>query len=664
MFKRSLSTMKQTKKNKRTSFADKGNIFTVLRSWMAAYSLKRAVLLVLVGVGVGILAALIITFVTRATTNTVNLEPENGANSSHACVENGAATSGGKSIKFQSQPCLTYKDIIVSPTGLDSNSRDGSSAEQAYKTISFAVSKVASPSRIRIMAGTYIEQVTIQKTDIIIEPYGNGDVTINGAIPEFLTAKSWTSVQSGLYKYNLGRDEYRSDGSNVIYGSDGQQQWTYPDIGQIYSLPTVGHLPGVFLVNNIFSQSEVHVATNTGRPPTAPLYIGGKTPTLYFKNSRGIHINSVANSRLKIEYGSYNIYLNNTDNVTINDVDIVGGKSAVLAFDSSNVSITNNQLHGTFGRAWDWADVKEGNSYNTMENQALQIKAISKDVSNVVVSGNDMSGYFNGVNFDVINPYFINSSVIANNKIHDSSDDGIEIDAQYKNLVVKGNTVYDVYSPISSTAGAIGPVDVYENLFIANRAISDDHGATTSGPGYPIKMNNVDTPVYKNIHFYQNTFYYAGGATQGRYTVHSTAGKETHDVTFLNNIFYSYGGGLIRGTGRAQDNVVWSGNLFYSVKDDPATPWDDNFWAWNDYYNSDDVNNYSHLSQIIAANKMPAQWQGNIEGDPDFNCVDPLNTSCFRVSAAIAKPASKQPLPSTFTDSSRLNARTRLGAFE
>lgn len=61
---------------------------------------------------------------------------------------------------------------------------------------------------------------------------------------------------------------------------------------------------------------------------------------------------------------------------------------------------------------------------------------------------------------------------------------------------------------------------------------------------------------------------------------------------------------------------------------------------------------------------MPSSWKGNIEGNPSFNCVDPLNRTCFRPSASVTKPGAKQAIPSDFTESSRLNARTRLGAFE
>jgi hypothetical protein len=652
--------------NKQTLFSKETSIFKLPQK------MRRPAVLLLAFSVIGA----VIVLVSLAATNSISIEPENGSTSDNACKISDPTASNTSSIRFSQQPCQIYHDIFVSPSGNDS--RTGTTEAQAVKTLTKAVALAADFSRIRLMAGTYLEQVTIKKNNLIIEPYGNGDVEINGAIPEFVNGVSgWTPVQSGIYKYVLTRNEYQSDGGNVIYDSNGQQQWTYSNYAQLLNRQTVNKLPGVFLLNNLFGVSEVNVATDTGHAPTAPLYIGGANPTIYINGASNISINSAGNSKLKLMYGSHNIFAKNSNDIKINSVEITGGKDAIDIYDTSNVSIKNNQLHGTFSPQWDWADVKEGNTYNTMENQAIQIKSLTKDNSNIVVDGNDMSGYFNGVNFDAISPYFIDNSVISNNKIHDSNDDGIEVDAQYRNLAINGNLVYDVYSPFSSTSyngTAGGPIDVFENVFVANRVVSDDHGATTAGPSFALKMNDYATvPVSKNIHFYYNTFYFSGtnvgptgmGGGNGRLTVDTNPGKEVKDESFINNIFYSYDGGIVRGSGRVADNIQWDGNVFYSAKNYPDNSWADNYWAWNSYYSSDnDFNNYPTLSSIISAGAMPTQWQGNVEGNPGFNCVDRFDGSCFRASASITKPSSKQPIPSGFTDSSRLNSRTRLGAFE
>lgn len=402
----------------------------------------------------------------------------------------------------------------------------------------------------------------------------------------------------------------------------------------------------------------MYVATSTGQPPTSPLYVGGTDATIDIYNANNVTIRGISSSKLKVIYGNSNIRIRNGGNIKVDNVDIMGGKSAVMSFDASNVSVTNNRAHGTFGRDWDWADVKERPGTKTMENQAIFIKPLTKDISNIVVDGNDVSGYFNGVNLSAIDDaHYIKDSVISNNLIHDSLDDGIEIDSSYKNLVVKGNTVYDVYSPFSATGGDTGPVDVYENLFIADRTISDDFGAITSGPSYSIKMNNDQGNLTKNMHFYNNTFYFAGNSGNLRKTVQTETNKVTSQVSFVNNIFYSYDGGIVRGTGRAQDGVEWDGNLFYSEKNDP-----NNYYAWNSLH--DTVHSYATLSAIISTGGIPPQWQGNIEGNPSFNCVTPTNASCFRASASITKPTNMQPIPGDFTESGRLNNRTRIGAFE
>lgn len=609
-------------------------------------------------VSFSVIGALLI-LVSQAAVNFASLEPEAGTRTGNASIEASSLTSGGSFLKFGQQP---YTDMFVSTAGSDSN--NGSTEALAVKTITKAVQLAKANNehtRIRIKSGTYIEQVQVLNTNnLIIEPFGNGDVTVNGAIKEFISGVSgWSQVQSGIYRKDLGRDEYKSDGSNVIYGSDGQQQWTYPDILQLKSRFTVNQLPGVFINNNILLGAlGVYVATDTGQPPTAPLYIGGTDPTIEINNSDNIAINGLTNSKLNIVYGSYNIHVKDSDGIRISDVDITGGKSAVAAFDTSNLSITNSNLHGTFGREWDWADVKERPGTKTMENQAVHIKPLNKDVNNIVVDGNDISGYFNGVNMGGTTTYFIDDSVISNNIIHDSIDDGIEIDSQYKNLVIHGNKIYDTYSPFSSTGGQVGPVYVYENLFIAERDISDDFGEVRKGPSFAIKMNNDSSSlVEKNIHFYHNTFYFAGNSGNLRKTVQSTNSSVTKGVSFINNIFHSTQGGILRGTGRAQDTIEWDGNVFYSEVNDPT-----NYYAWNSH--DDATHSFISLSSIISAGAMPSGWQGNLEGNPGFNCIVSTNSSCFRSTANITKPSSLQPIPSAFAESTRLNDRTRIGAFE
>lgn len=611
-----------------------------------------------------IIGALIV-LISNAAIIPTSVQPESGARTGNVCSDNDSQASGGGYIKF-GKVCT---DLFVSTTGSDSN--NGTTTALAVKTVGKALSLSSGPTRIRIMAGSYIEQVLIQKNDITIEPYGNGDVTINGAMKEFINGVSgWANSSNGVYRYSLTRNETKKDGSNMIYGADGKQQWTYSNYAQLLNTSYTKNYAGVFVDNNIFGNSDVYVVTNTGQKPTAPLYISSD-PTIYIRDVSNVSINSAGNSKLTLMYGSYNVFARNGNNIKIDGLDVVGGQNGINAYDSSNVAITNNTVRGAFNKDWDWADVKEGDpitpngDYSPMENSGIFVKPSGTDVTNVTVDNNKVNGYFNGINFGGTTSRFIDNSVVSNNIISDNNDDGIEIDSYYRNLVIKGNVIYDAYSPFSSTSGRTGPIYVYENVIIANREVSEEHYAIKKGPGFPLKMNNIIGPANKNLHFYYNTFYYKGHPRHKRYMVHTGPGTETSNVSFTNNIFYSYGGGLIMGSGRAQDNVNWDGNLFYSVKDDPNDVWDDNYWSWNSYYNSDNTqDNFSSLSQIIAAGKMPSQWQGNIEGNPAFNCVVPATLTCFRATSAVSRPASKQLLPGAFADSGRLNGRTRVGAFE
>lgn len=624
----------------------------------------------------------IIVLATRAAVNTASFQAEIGTPSGNVSIENGDCSASGCSfIKFGQQ---AYTDLFVnnsSSCSTCSDSNDGSTEALAVKTIKSAVQKATDYTRIRIKSGTYIETIRIQKNNLKIEPFGNGNVTIIGAIPEFIQPVTWIKVQTGVYRRDIGRDEYGSLG-NTIYGSDGQQQWSYDSLDELMSKNTVNDLPGVFIQNSAVlalagKPLGVYVATSTGQPPTSPLYIGSNESTIDISGSDNITINGLANSKLNIMYGNYNIQTkNNSNNIKITNVNITGGRSGIAIYDTSNVLIKDNEVHGTFGRNWDWADVKEY-SQSTMENQGIHVKTNNQNMTNIVTDGNNISGYFNSINYSRsypypkgnplyhTSPYSIDDSVISNNVLHDSIDDGIEVDGKYRNLVVKGNKVYDTYSPFSASGGKIGPVYVYENLFVADRVISDDHGAIQKGPSYALKMNTEgEATEVKNMHFYHNTFYFAGNSNHRR-TVETLPSSITKNVSFTNNIFFSTQGGILRGTGRAADGIEYDGNVFYSQVNN-SDPDKANFYAWNSYY--DNAHSYSSLSAILSSGAMPpsSQWKNNAEGNPGLTyCPDPnSNANCFKSSASITKPFPLEPIPGTFAESDRLDKRTRIGAFE
>ncbi len=623
---------------------------------------ERVVVLLLVFGAVGSF----IVFATHAATSSNWIEPENGTLSGNVSGDSDAGASGGSFVKFGQQP---YQDLFVSTSGSDSN--DGKSQGNAVKTISKAMQLATEYTRIRIMTGKYTETVRIQKNNIRVEPFGNGDVEVVGAIPEFINGVSnWEYVQPGIYKSNLGRVDHNTNQSNTVYTGDGKQWWSYNSLFGLLNRITKNNLPGVRIEHQLFTGfSEVYVATDDNQPPDAPLYIGGAWPTFDVNGVNNITIQGLTNSKLKISYGDNNVQIRNSNNVTVNNTEITGGTYGIYAYDSSYLNLKNNTIKGQFERSWTFADVK--NYPASMENAAIIVRANTKNINNIMTEGNTITGYWAGIYYQSVdtlldpnspNKYYNENSAIADNVLHDIWGPGLETEAYLRNLVVKGNLVYDAGEAYSPAPVRDGPVYVYENVIIAERVQLDVLGEATSGPGQSIKMNNDHMAPPENIHFYHNTFYYAGNDTNAMKTVHSTDNPLilTQNVSFTNNIFYSKDGVILRGSGRAQDGIEFDGNVFYS-----PTASAKRYFSWNSFYDQNGtVNNYSSLSDIINGGKMPSQWQSNAEGNPNFNCVDPANTSCFRASATITKPSPLQPIPSGFAESSRLNNRTRIGAFE
>lgn len=612
------------------------------------------------------IVGLIFLLVSYASSSPPGIETEDGTASGSVSSFSDANASGGNAVKFGQHP---YRDLFVSTTGNDAN--NGSSQTAPVRTIVKAVQLANDYTRIRVMAGKYTETFRIQKNNLIIEPFGNGDVEVVGAIPEFINGVSnWEYVQPGIYKSNLGRTDHVNGEASTIYAGNGDQWWSYNSLFGLLNRITKNNLPGVRIESQLFTGfSDVYVATDDNQPPKAPLYIGGAWPTIDINGANNITIQGIGSSKLKISYGNNNIQIRNSNNVSVKNTEITGGTYGIYAYDSSYLNFKNNTLKGKFGRTWTFTDVK--NYPASMENAAIIVRANTKNISNVITEGNTITGYWAGIYYqstdnllDPNNPnkYYNQNSVIAGNTMHDIAGPGVETEAYLRNLIVKGNVVYDTGEAFSPAPVRDGPVYVYENLFIAERVGLDVLGEATSGPGQSIKMNNDHVVPPENIYYYHNTFYYAGNDTNAMKTVHSTDNPLiiTKKVSFINNIFYSKDGVILRGTGRAQDEIEFDGNIFYS-----PTPSAKRYFSWNSFYDQNGtVNNFSSLSDIINGGKMPSQWQGNVEGNPSFNCVDPANTSCFRVGASIARPSSLQPIPSWFPESSRFNSRTTIGAYQ
>lgn len=599
---------------------------------------------------------------TKAAGQTVSFEAEQGS-SSVGFISDSTA-SGGRAVRF-GQP---YQDLFVSTQGNDAN--NGKTQASPVKTLNRAVQLATDYTRIRVLAGRYIQTVQIQKNNLIIEPFGNGDVEVVGAIPEYVNGVSnWENVQYGIYKHNLGRADNIVGGSSAIYNGNGDQWWSYNSLLSLLNRNTKNNLPGARIENQLFTGfSEVYVATDDNQPPKAPLYIGGGWSTVDLNTVNNVTIQSIPNSKLKLSYGNNNVSIRDSTNINIRDVEITGGNYGIYAADSSYLNFKDNVFKGKFGRTWTYTDVK--NYPASMENAAIIVRANTKDISNVITEGNTITGYWAAIYYQTLDPaldqnnpnkYFNRNSVIAGNTVHDNGV-AIETEAYFDNLIIKGNVVYDAGESFSPAPVRGGPVYVYENLFFADRTGYDVLGEAEVKPGGAIKMNNDHVAPPENIHVYHNTFYYTGVDTNAMKTVDSTANPLiiTKNVSFTNNIFYSMQGNIIRGTGRAQDNIEFDGNLFYSPVSIPKR-----YFSWNSFYEQDGTaNNFPSLSSIISAGKMPSQWQGNAEGNPGFNCVDPANASCFKPTASIAAPATLQPIPSNFPESARLNNRTRIGAYE
>jgi hypothetical protein len=167
---------------------------------------------------------------------------------------------------------------------------------------------------------------------------------------------------------------------------------------------------------------------------------------------------------------------------------------------------------------------------------------------------------------------------VSGNTIQRIHDDALEIEGRVQegfkgavNLRVFNNWVEDCYVGVSLGSLEPGPVYVYRNTIINNRAVIYKEGARPSvNTAFKTGKHSWGQSVGWRI--YHNTIYTEGGQLNADWV--GTGNNDLHDVIWLNNIFYATRGGFGRRTGLASNGVYFDGNLYFSGRSEPF---------WNDY---------------------------------------------------------------------------------
>ena len=561
-------------------------------------------------------------------------------------------------------------DVHVSTSG-DDTTGDGTLA-LPYQTIEHSLDQALSGDTIRIHTGLYMENLFIDtRNNLTIEPFGDGDVTISGAIKELTQTGqgNWTFVSNEIgtaygnsyavwrYDYPVGFDHGAAGTSsnayrliqNSIADENDDLIWTYPGpntFAERYIQDKNGR-GAYFTLASIFYSPE----NPTDDPNDYILYVTGSKEALYIFNSTNILLRSVAGSRLKFKDGSRSVIrVQESSDINFDNIDIVGSSNSILMEQTQNSSFTNSFVDGKYSALWTFDNVKTCNEEyvgftpvsggcgvissstpgsivtRSMENALF----ISNNVDDFTFVNNDLSNAHNGA-------VFIGSSdnpMIAENFISNVSDDAIEIDSSITNAEITKNHIYGASVALSGAAHLLGPTYVHGNTFV------QDH---LSNIGQSIKMVGASFlgGTTKSIHIYHNSFFRDDTPTAtipmlnmigvGDYTCcgyDGTDGTTITDMSLFNNIYSTIGSHIVGSTALASNNVQHRSNLFHT-----ANPASNSYTNWNSNPLPHTI--YGSLADIVTAGAMPVTWTNNREGDPlyqggprtsrDYFILDPIS---------------------------------------
>ncbi len=293
-----------------------------------------------------------------------------------------------------------------------------------------------------------------------------------------------------------------------------------------------------------------------------------------------------------------NIYVKNSDNVIIKDNTAIGGIYSIDVRSSGNVVINGNEVQMSPGSDWTWND---DTKRSAMETSGI---CLIDDLDNLVVSGNLLHGYFNGIYVFTQKTGKFKDIQVFNNTLHDIYDDAIEIEDYCNGGRFFRNKVTDAFVAIS-----LSPVDatqktcrVYNNVLVADKVNKWDHSGTTYlGECYKI----IDTDGIEDVIFESNTCVGRG--------VYTTTGKShtQKDTDWINNIFYSDSEKALEKSGMASDGVMYDYNIYFRKSSGPLFR----------YWNSDtDTTQFNTLAAALSSKNDPGNWDMHSKDiDPLFN---------------------------------------------
>lgn len=600
-------------------------------------------------------------------------------------------------LPFLPLQATTYHVATLAACADDTNNGQSitcSGADGPFKTLDQAIKSIQMGDTILIGKGIYFEQLDFKnKKDIVVMPYGNGRVTLSGAMEEY------TYPQNGLWTYEGTRFStyhnqyfkvYYSDyaggtytpnptqsdltlAQNIIVDDQGRKLWSYADSALFTQHPVkVAFGEGCY-----FDWDKVYIAFEDQQknPNDVPLFL----------SKSGTCITVRAGSRITFDGGpNHLLTLNHTGRTGLSASDSAalivrrmkfknGHRLLYIQPTAGAATIENCEFEGNFDSLWTWGNVKScyGNpSGNPDFSGCIRLRDLTGNPDSVggvrtnettaicinsdqmcIVRNNKISGTFNGILATGPN------ALIEKNRIWNIFDDAIETEGSIYNIIIRHNWVWDAYRCHAGVTIHPGPVYVYENIFCGTKNSIEWWDFVVDSAGMvelsrPLKYwgrNTSDSSL--NTHYYYNTIY----GVETPFLIGGSGCNTDSDVyasSTYNNIFVSESTISIN-SGKEANGVVNKSNIWWTT----GTP-TYRFTCWND--------NNSHIYQP----PMPISWTNNQVVDPQFQGGS-LHMPWIYFGLQATSPAREannfllEPIPVGWPEAQRLNnQRTNAGAVE
>lgn len=504
----------------------------------------------------------------------------------------------------------------------DGNSRYNATLAEPFCTIDPAVDALTCGDIVMVATGEYYEfvdrnAVNCTTNTTILTSYPGNEVNISYVKDEFL------SVPHALCTNVSGINNIAEGVWECSSGFAWDWHWVTLLNGtqfHVYDYFTNASTIGAFnestheyssWANNSGNHIYLKFSDQTINPNNLPLYVSER------QTDGALHLEDCAGwliENLTVKYTNRGIKLEDTDEVTVSNNKIYGGRTGVHLLrtvgEMDNNTVVNNTIQSYWNfDDWMWEDIKPG-SDNMLVSENFETNGIllTNVGSNNIIDNNTIDQYFNGIYLSSSGGHRDVSTEIKNNYITNAFDDGLEIESWHDGINVSNNIVLNSFVASSFASPNCSNTCYYShNILHGGRTIKFNE--TVSYPGECFKWGdtgaNIDNWVIDHI-----TCYSLGEGIYG------LASNPAYNTNITNSIFYTTNNSAIIRAGLSAHGLFFDYNNYYRASGDPL------FSKWN----NDTGTTYDSLSDALGSSDWDGAWDNNSqEIDPQFASITDYN---------------------------------------